>query len=140
MGTLAFLADLGSVIGFAFTCWAAWSAYRSKQYYMLLGRVPDGIRNLSSASRAFASAVGEQPLVRGDVMVALAEMRTAAESIARNIGKNHQRNFIAFAQHVRRLEARNEFDSDELEDLWATSKGLIASASSIVEDTKFTRG
>ena len=137
MELLSFLANLGSLAGLFFTVWAAWKAYQSKKYYLLVGRVPENIAALREATTHLTQAL--EITERSELLVALGEMRVASESIARNISKNDRQEFETLVDLIKEIEQRGELDLDELGDLWTIGETLALKAEELVNDAKFSR-
>lgn len=140
MEILAFLANLGSLVGLAATLWAAWRAYRSKRYYLLVGRVPENIDALRTSASELAAANRNPSSERRERLIALKNMRVALESIARNIGRKHRGEFEELHRWIKKIEQNASLNPDELDDVWAEGEALASKAEEIVSDHKFARG
>lgn len=140
METLSFFANLGSLVGLAATLWTAWSAYRSKRYYLLVGRVPEQIRALRESTNRLATANNAPDRSRSTVLAALKHTRVAIESIRRNIGWKYRSDYSNLASKIRRVERSGTIDPRVVDDIWAEAEALSNQAESIVQDRKFIRG
>ena len=138
--SLSFLANLGSLVGLAATLWTAWSAYRSKRYYLLVGRVPDQIEDLQASTSELVDINNDPEAERRDRLRALKEVRIALESIARNIGWRHKSEFLDLKARITNIEQQEPLDPDTLDDVWAEAEALAGKAEEIVRDSKFARG
>lgn len=139
MEDLAFWANLGSLVGLGATLWTAWSAYRSRRYYLLVGRVPEHVEALRAGTRDLAIANGDPDAERRDQLIALKNTRVALESIARNIGRKHKRGFITLRDRIEAVEQNDPLDPNELDNIWAEAEALANKAQEIVRDEKFAR-
>jgi hypothetical protein len=138
--SLSFFANLGSLVGLAATLWTAWSAYRSKRYYLLVGRVPDQIEDLQNSTSEPVDVNNDPEAERRDRLRALKEVRIALESIARNIGWRHKSEFLNLKARITKIEEEEPLDPDTLDDFWAEAEALAGKAEEIVRDSKFARG
>jgi len=138
--SLSLLANLGSLVGLAATLWTAWSAYRSKRYYLLVGRVPDQIEDLQNSTSELVDVNNDPEAKRRDRLRALKEVRIALESIARNIGWRHRSEFLDLKARITKIEKEEPLDPDILDDVWAEAEALAGKAEEIVRDSKFARG
>jgi hypothetical protein len=134
METLAFFANLGSLVGLVATRWTAWQAYQSKKYYQLVGRVPDGIRMLEEGTSRLYTADDEQ-----EQRLALGQVRVGLESIARNIGKNDSEDSDALAGQIRQIEQSGSYSDSEADDVYIEAQTLASQAETVVSDSKFLR-
>lgn len=134
---------MGSLVGLAATLWTAWSAYRSKRYYLLVGRVPELIGDLVALNRALAKAIaegGSDAELRQQALPVLKQMRVTLESIGGKLGRRQGRDFRALARRIRQMEdVRDLNDPARLDVLWAESVALVAQAGQLVNDAKFAR-
>jgi hypothetical protein len=137
--SLSFWADLGSLVGLAATLWTAWSAYRSKRYYLLVGRVSEQIEKLQASTSALIEH-NDPSADRKDRLRALKGIRVALESIARHVGRQHRDEFRALEAKIQKIEQEEFLDSDELDEIWAEAEVLATKADALVRDAKFTRG
>lgn len=137
--TLSFWANLGSLVGLSATLWTAWSAYRSKKYYLLVGRVPEHVEALRIGTRDLAVANGDPDAERRDQLMALKNTRVALESIARHIGRKHKREFTYLRNRIETVEQNDPLDPNELDNIWAEGEALANKAEEIVRDEKFTQ-
>lgn len=152
---LSLLANIGSLVGLGATLWAAWSAYRSKRYYLIVGRVPEQIEELQDSTSELVEANNDPDADRKDRLRALKHVRIALESIARNIGWTHGKSldliarnvswvhrseFLDLKSRIRRIEQQDVLDSETLEDVWAEAEALARKTQEIVRDSKFVRG
>lgn len=154
--TLSLLANIGSLVGLAATLWTAWSAYRSKRYYLLVGRVPEQIDDLQDSTSELIDANNSPEADRRDQLRALKNVRIALESIADNIGWKHSsqsldllaRNtgwvrrseFLDLKSKIEKAERKESLDSNTLDNIWAEAEALARKAREIVRNSKFTRG
>lgn len=136
---LSLLANIGSIAGFVATLVTWWSAQRSKQYYLLVGRVPEQIEELQDRIIELANAI-DPDVNRQDRLRALKAVRIAVESIARNIGRRHRDEFLALKDTIRKIEKEKPLDEGALYDIWTEAHALAIKARNVVEDSKFTRG
>lgn len=139
METLSFLANLGSLVGLAATLWAAWKAYQSKRYYLLVGRVPDGVKALRENTSKLAVANSSLTPKRKEILLALKGMRVALESIARNIGRRNREEFSELKRRIKQIEQQSSLNPEELDEIYAEGEALAAKATEIVRDRKFSR-
>jgi hypothetical protein len=137
---LSFLANLGSLVGLAATLWTAWSAYRSKRYYLLVGRVPDHIESLRASTSDLVNAINDPDAERRDRLRALKGVRIALESIARNIGRTYRSEFLDLKAKIKDIETEEPLDPRILEHIWAEAEALADRAKEVVRDSKFARG
>lgn len=138
--SLSFFANLGSLVGLAATLWTAWSAYRSKQYYLLVGRVPEHIDALRKSTNRLALSNNARTRDRSEILNALKQVREAAESIRRNVGWSNREDFGNLVDRIRQLEKAKSFAPNVIDEIWTEGNALADRAESIVQDRKFTRG
>lgn len=127
-------------MGLAATLWTAWSAYTSKRYYLLVGRVPDQIEDLQNRTSELVDVNNDPEAERRDRLRALKKVRIALESIARNIGWRHKSEFLDLKARITKIEKEEPLDPDTLDDVWAEAEALAGKAEEIVRDSKFARG
>lgn len=154
--SLSFWANIGSIAGFLATLWTAWSAYRSKRYYLLVGRVPEQIEELQNRTSELAEVNNNPDATRTDRLRAIKHVRVSLESIARNIGWKHtswildllarstgwisRSDFADLKSKIKKIEQEDSLDPVTLDDIWAESEALAEKAHNIVRDSKFVRG
>lgn len=136
---LSFLANLGSLAGLAATMWTAWSAYRSKRYYLLVGRVPDHIEDLRRSTNRLAVKNNALARDRGEILSALKHVREATESIRRNVSWTERGDFGSLVNQIRQIEQSNTLDANTIDEIWAEGEALANRAEALVQDRKFTR-
>lgn len=139
MDTLSFWANLGSLVGLGATLWTAWSAYRSKRYYLLVGRVPEHVEGLRAGIRNLAVANSDPDAERRERLIALKMIRVALESVARNIGRRHRGEFDSLKKRIGQIEQSDPLNPEKLDDIWAESQALASKAEEIVKDEKFAQ-
>lgn len=137
--SLSFFANLGSLVGLAATLWTAWSAYRTKRYYLLVGRVPDHIEALRRSTNNLAVANNAPNRERSEILSALKQVRVATESIRRNIFWKDRGDFRNLANRIRQIEQSDSFDSNAIDEIWVEGEALSNRTEAIVQYRKLTR-
>ena len=138
--SLSFWANIGSIAGFLATLLTWFWAYKSRRYYLLVGRVPDHIERLRQGTNRLAVSNNARDRDRGDILRALKLVREATESIRRNVSWTERRDFANLLNQIRRLEGVNSFDPTVIDEIWAEGEALADRADALVQDGKFTRG
>jgi hypothetical protein len=137
--TLAFFANIGSLVGLAATLWTAWRAYQSKRYYLLVGRVPEQLEVLRAHAGDLARANLDPRRPRSDVLNALKQVRVTLESIADNLGRNERKAFARLARRIRQVEQADSLDADTVSRVWAESQALASRIDETIQNRKFAR-
>lgn len=138
--SLSFWANIGSIAGFLATLLTWFWAYRSRRYYLLVGRVPDHIERLRQSTNRLAILNSAPDQDRGEILLALKQVREATESIRRNVSWTERRDFGNFVNQIRRIERANSFDPNVIDEIWAEGEALANRAEALVQDRKFARG
>jgi lambda repressor-like predicted transcriptional regulator len=139
--TLAFFANIGSLVGLAATLWAFLRTWRFRRRYAIVVRVPDQAETLRRRATRLLEVNNAADRNPADVASALKEVRVALESIARNLGSSHRADFDALERRIRQIETARAFgDVEALDEVWAESKALASKADAIVDDQKLLKG
>lgn len=154
--SLSFWANIGSIAGFLATLLTWFWAYRSRRYYLLVGRVPEQIDELQKRTSELAEVNNNPDATRKDRLRALKHVRVSLESIARNIGWKHasrirdrlarstgwisRSEFADLKSKIKKIEQEDTLEPETLDDIWAESEALAEKAHNIVRDSKFVRG
>lgn len=138
--SLSFWANIGSIAGFLATLLTWIWAYRSRRYYLLVGRVPDHIERLRKSTNRLAISNNTPVRDRAEILRALKQVREATESIRRNVSWTERGNFGNLVNQIRQVERANSIDPNAIDEIWAEGEALANRAEALVQDRKFTRG
>jgi hypothetical protein len=138
--TLSLLANIGSIAGCLATFVTWWIAYRSRRYYLLVGRVPDHIERLRRSTSQLAVSNNKPTRDRSEILHALKQVREATESIRQNVSWTRRGDFGDLVNRIRRIENSSTFDPNTVDEVWAEGEALAERAEALVQDRKFTRG
>jgi len=137
---LSFWTNLGSLVGLAATLWTAWSPYRSKRYYLLVGRVPEYIERLRESTERLAVSNNAANRDRSEILQALKHVRESVESIRRNMSWRKRSDFESLTNQIRQIENADSLDPNVIDEVWTEAQALANRADDIVQDRKFTQG
>jgi uncharacterized coiled-coil DUF342 family protein len=121
-----------------------------------VGRVPQQIDHLQNSTSELVNAYNAPNADRQELLRALKQVRTALESIARNIGWKYgsklldliarniswvrRSKFLDLKSRIEKIEQNESLDPEALDDIWAEAEALATKADEIVKDAKFARG
>ena len=136
MNILAFLANLGSLAGFILTLYVYRKLRQLWKEYALIYRVPIAAEQLAQANSRLAKKYNAALTSRLELLAVLGEMKAALESIARNIGIDYGKGFLALRSMIRGAERDKPIGPEKLDEIYAESILLTQRALDIVEDRK----
>lgn len=136
MSILAFLANLGSLAGFMLTLYVYYRLRQLWKEYALIYRVPLAAEQLAQANSRLATKYNVALTSRQELLAVLGEVKAALESIARNIGTDYGKGFLALRSKIGDAERDKSISPEKLDEIYAASIHLARRALDIVEDRK----
>jgi hypothetical protein len=138
--SLSFWANVGSIAGFLATLLTWFWAYRSRRYYLLVGRVPEYIERLRESTERLAVSNNAANRDRSEILRALKRVRESVESIRRNMSWRKRSDFESLTNQIRQIENADSLDPNVIDEVWTEAQALANRADDIVQDRKFTQG
>ena len=137
---LDLIANIASILGLGFTVYVLIELKRLQRAYALIYRVPEYADQLSILATKLSQQIDDTDARRGEIGATLAGMKANLESIARNIGKQHEKPYSALRDRIAKLERTQRLTQDRLEDISTTALHLAQRAKDMAEDRKHRLG